>query len=152
MKKHYQNLLDKYDAYRESGLRLFTVTLSTFITSRSYAQSDRMRHMWDAHFIPRVQRSIPYKFKEKIDHDFIIEASPDGHYHYHGLLAMTPEAASSIWKEGALKRQLTRDLDSFRHAGELRPFRINKHLIEPVREGELVAWIKYITKNSWEMQ
>jgi hypothetical protein len=107
-----------------------------------------MRNFWDHHFIHRVKRRLPFKLKEQLDHDFIVERSPEGHYHYHGLLALTSNAGKRIWHHGALDAQLQRDLDSFRRAGSYRPFCVNKHLIEPIRSGVADPWCKYITKSN----
>ncbi len=146
MNKEFRILIDKYSSYEAGGNIIFAVTLSTFIKSDSFARSDRMRHMWDNHFIEKVISNLPYKLKSKLDHDYVIEQSPGGHYHYHGVIAMTPDASAVIWKDGALKRQLARDLSSFKHAGQNRPFRVNAFLIEPVNAGDLKRWISYITK------
>ena len=143
-----EELIHKYNGYEARGHSVFTVTLSTYVKSEAIAKSDRMRNFWDHHFIHRVKRCLPFKLKEQLDHDFIVERSPEGHYHYHGLLAFTSDAGKRIWHDGALDAQLKRDLDSFRRAGGYRPFCVNKHLIEPIRSGATDPWCKYITKSN----
>ena len=142
-----EELIQKYTAYEANGHSNFTVTLSTYVKSEAIAKSDRMRHFWDNHFVHRVNRCLPYKLREKFDHDFIVELSPEGNYHYHGLMAFKSDAGQRIWHDGALDAQLKRDLDSFRNAGMYRPFCVNKHLIEPVWSGGADRWCRYITKS-----
>jgi len=142
-----EELMLKYNGYEANGHSVFAVTLSTYVKSEAIAKSDRMRHFWDQHFIHRVKRCLPYKLKEQFDHDFIVERSPKGHYHYHGLMAFKPIAGTRIWHDGALNAQLKRDVDSFRRAGGYRPFCVNKHLIEPIRSCAPDPWCNYITKS-----
>ncbi len=142
------SLLVKYQSYTEQGHVAFAVTLSTYVKSETIAKSHRMADFWDNHFLHRIKRSLPMKLKTQFDHDFIVEKSPDGFFHYHGLLAFTKEAARKFWISGELKAQIRRDLESFRHEGEYRPFCVNKFLIEPIRQGQVGAWIRYITKEN----
>ena len=143
MTKLQETLLHKYRHYDSLGHLLLTVTLSTYIQSASYAASDRLRHMWDHHFIRRVKRRLP---KASLDYDWTVECSPDGYFHYHGLLAVPSQYSYRLWKQDHLNEHLHRDLTSFQNAGEYRPFRINRFLIEPA--ANLDAWIAYITKDS----
>jgi hypothetical protein len=71
-------------------------------------RSDVTRHFWDQHFIYRVDQKLPYK--ARFDHDYVMEESPEGHWHYHGLLAITAEHSTHIWKENDLNPRLARDL------------------------------------------
>lgn len=141
-------LMLKYNGYEALGHPVFAVTLSTYVKSDAIARSDRMRNFWDQHFIYRVKQRLPFRLKEKFDHDFIVERSPEGHYHYHGLMAFTSEGGKRIWRDGALNAQLKRDLDSFRYESDYRPFCVNEHLIEPVRSGDPNPWCNYITKSN----
>src|ERR1700761_2616839 len=79
-----QDLEVKYVGYELQGHLVLCVTLSTYIKSQKYALSDRTRQMWDHHFIGRVRRCLPFKAKEKLDYDWVMEESPEGFWHYHG--------------------------------------------------------------------
>ena len=142
-------LIQKYNGYKAHGHAIFAVTLSTYVKSKYIAESDCMRHFWDQHFMHRVKRRLPFKLKKQLDHDFIVERSPAGHYHYHGLMALTSDASKRIWHDGALDARLKRDLDSFRVAGDYRPFCVNKHLIEPMLTDAADPWCNYITKSTY---
>lgn len=137
-----QDLIKKYEAYQSLGHAVFTVTLSTYVTSPAFASSDRMRHFWDNHFMHRVRRALPVR--AKLDHDWLLELSPGGNYHYHGFLVVESKYGEHIWRGGGLRNQLQRDLDSLRQRGKYRPFCMNAHLIEPARI--VAAWSNYITK------
>ena len=139
-----KDLVKKYQHYDSQGHLVLAVTLSTYIRSESYASTDRMRHMWDQHFIRRVMRRLPVNVP--LDHDWILERSPEGYFHYHGFLAVTAKYSTRLWKDHQLNKHLTRDLNSFTEAGKYRPFRINKFLIEPVHN--IKAWTTYITKDT----
>lgn len=141
-----KELRHNYNAFESSGYSLFTVTLSTYIKSRSFAKGN-MRDFWNDNFIGGVKRRLPFKVKNKFDHYFIVEISDEGHFHYHGLMALPPDAAQVLWRNDALNTQLKRDLDSFRNRGKHRPFCVNTHKIEPVISGCLDTWIKYMTKS-----
>jgi len=138
------NLTKKYEHYEKQGHLILSVTLSTYIKSAMYAASDRMRHFWDQHFIRRVQKRLPKQLV--FDHDWIVEKSPDGYFHFHGFIAVIREYAFRLWNDNHLNKRLTRDLYSFRSAGKYRPFRLNSFLIEPVNS--VVAWSTYITKEN----
>lgn len=138
-----ENWLCKYRGYEAQGHAAFTVTLSSYVKDERLATSDDMRKFWDFHFIYRVDKCLPFKLKKKIDHDFIVERSSGGHYHYHGLMAFSGEAGKRIWRDGALNAQLQRDLNSFRRPSKNRPFCVNTYQIDPLRSG---AWMWYITK------
>lgn len=143
-----KELVQRYGVYESIGYSNFTITLSAYINSRGFA-IESMRDFWNSHFIGRVVRCLPYKMKKEFfDHDFVVEESPGGHYHYHGLMALPPDVAKKVWCDGALNAKLRRDLDSFRSKGRHRPFCVNKHLIEPVRQGRLGNWVRYITKEN----
>lgn len=144
-------LLFKYEDYELRGLSIYCVTLSTYIKSEKFATSDRMSHFWNNDFMPRVLRYVPCKYKQKVDHDYIIERAPNYCYHYHGLIAMPTEAAGKIWINGALNRNLVGNLESFQTVGTYRSFRINNFLIEPAGArglGSSLNWVKYITKSN----
>jgi hypothetical protein len=81
-------LLIKYGAYEEHGHHLFAVTLSTYVKSEFFCRANFGR-MWNRDFIYRVNRRLPFKQKNKFDHDFVAEASPANDYHFHGLLAFS---------------------------------------------------------------
>ena len=139
-----RDIAEKYESYRSAGHLVLAVTLSTFIKSEQYAASDRMRHMWEQHFLRRVRKRLPKS--APLDYDWIVERSPLGHFHYHGFLAVTEAYGYRIWKSNRLNKRLFRDLRSFSKAGKYRPFRINSFLIEPVHTVD--AWARYITKES----
>lgn len=143
-----EELICKYNGYASLGHAVFAVTLSTYVTSEAFARSYHMSNFWNQHFIYRVRKRLPFKLKDKFDHDFIIERSPEGHYHYHGLMAFTSGAGKKVWHDEKLDAQIGRDLDSFRDAGKYRLFCVNKHLIEPMRSGDPDPWCTYITKSN----
>lgn len=141
-------LRTKYDGYAAQGHAIFAVTLSTYVKSESIARSHLMSDFWDSHFLHRVRRCLPFKLKTHSDHDFVIERSPEGYFHYHGLLAFTHEAGERFWPKGELNPKVKRSLDTFHNKGAYRPFCVNSFLIEPIRAGQLAAWIHYITKEN----
>jgi hypothetical protein len=100
--------------------------------------------MFEHHFIRRIRRRLPYKQREALDYDYVMELSPDWYWHYHGLLALPASSAGYVWKNKSLHRRLAGDIKSFRSVGSQRPFRINSFLIEPVKSVD--AWCEYITK------
>jgi hypothetical protein len=138
-----EELILKYESYRQQGNAVFAVTLSTYVKSRAFA-NEQMPSFWHQHFIYRVVRALPLWAKRKLDHDYIVECSPDGNYHLHGLFAVPQEATCRIWSGGVLGKGLHRALASFRHAGKYRPFRVNEFLVEPATN--IAAWATYITK------
>lgn len=137
-------LLKKYQTYQIQGTAIFAVTLSTYVRDDRYAayDADNMRRYWDHDFIYRVRTCLP--MRAKIDHDWVLERSPGGHYHYHGFLAVEQAHASKLWRDGALRPKLKRAIDSHAIAGKYRNFCVNAHLIEPVTN--VAAWATYITK------
>jgi hypothetical protein len=142
-------LATKYRGYASQGMLVLAVTLSTYVPSDRFAASAAMSYFWNEHFIRRIRRVLPFKLQNKLDHDYVVEKSPDGYWHYHGFLVVPMEAAHRIWHDGALDQRLKRDLDALHTAGEYRPFQLNKYLIEPVREdSNEEAWAGYITKTS----
>lgn len=139
-------LTTKYNGYLAGGKAVLAVTLSTYVSSAAFAGSDCMRAFWDNHFMRRVQRCLPYRVHRKIDYDYVVERSPAGHYHYHGLLAL-PQPYGDWLCDGPRSRQLHRDLDSFRIAGNYRPLCMNSYRIEPLRsDGSVDALARYLTK------
>ncbi|SEJ05521.1 hypothetical protein [Frateuria terrea] len=139
-------LSTKYNAYLADGNAVLAVTLSTYVRSAKFASSDCMRVFWDQHFMHRVQRCLPYHVHPKIDYDYVVERSPGGHYHYHGLLAL-PQPYGDWLCEGIRSKWLRRDLNSFRRAGQYRPLRLNSFRIEPIRpDGSVDAIARYLTK------
>lgn len=141
-----ENLIRKYTHYKANDKSVFSVTLSTYVTSERFAQSDRMSYFWNEHFIHRVKACLPYKAKNKIDHDYVIERSPDGFYHYHGLFALPREHAHRIWKDGKLVRRLSCSLRSLEKAGDYRSFCVNSYEVKPARNP--AAYAKYSTKTA----
>lgn len=139
-------LLKKYQTYQTQGTAIFAVTLSTYVQDDRYAayDADNMRRYWDHDFIYRVRTCLP--MRAKIDHDWVLERSPGGHYHYHGFLAVEQAHATKLWCDGALRSKLKRAIDSHATAGKYRGFCINAHLIEPVTN--VAAWACYITKQN----
>jgi hypothetical protein len=102
--------------------------------------------MWDKHFIGRVQEALPVKAKEKIDHDYLMEMSPEGYWHYHGALAVPSRFGESLWKskERALHPRFAKAIYGLRDRGKYRLFKINSYLTEPMVN--VAAWFTYITK------
>lgn len=139
---HRTQLQMKCNGYLRQGHLVLSVTLSTYVKSDRIAHSDRMRHMWDHHFIGRVERCLPYR--AALDHDYVLEESPEGCWHYHGMIAVKSEFADRLWKNSRLNQRLTNDVKSFATAGQYRPFCINSFLIEPIKNPD--AWCRYITK------
>jgi hypothetical protein len=139
-----EQLRQKYEGYLDQGHFVLCVTLSTYIKSAAYAYSDRTRQMWEQHFIRRVLRRLPYKAKAKLDYDYVMEESPEGHWHYHGLIAVESEFTDRFWKNNALHSQLEGDIRSLRRVGTQRPFKINSFEIEPIKS--VRAWCGYIMK------
>ena len=140
-----QQLLEqKYTHYQSQGASIFAATLSTFVKSGAFAASDRMRHYWDNHFIFRVRKCLPKHKRTKLDHDWVLEESPDGFYHYHGLFAVERKYERRIWRDGAEHPKLKRAIDSHASLGKYRCFRVKKHQIEPVYD--IARWSSYITK------
>jgi hypothetical protein len=139
---HRTQLKLKCNGYLRQGHLVLAVTLSTYVKSDRIAHSDRMRHMWDQHFIRRVERCLPYR--AALDHDYVLEESSDRNWHYHGLLAVRSEFAYRLWKQDRLNPRLDNDVKSFAKAGRYRPFCINSFLIEPIDNPD--AWCQYITK------
>lgn len=139
-------LIDKYIHYRNLGHLVLSVTLSTYVKSPGFAASDKMRKFWDFHFIYRVKQCLPFRARNKIDHDWVLEESPDGKYHYHGFLAIDSIYAHRIWTPAGLNKKLSRALDSFSKAGTYRDFRVNEYLIEPT--ANIGAWATYSTKQN----
>ena len=133
----------KCNGYLAQGHLVLAATLSTFVKSDSYARSDAMRHFWDWHFIHRVERRL-HPYKSHLDHDYVLEQSPEGYWHYHGLLAVREPCANRLWKHDRLHPRLEKDLRTFEQRGRYRPFRVNSFLIEPIKSPE--AWCRYITK------
>ena len=137
----------KYSDYEQKGKAIFAVTLSTFVTSEKIARSEWMSKFWEHDFLYRITEHLPHALKRQIDYDYVIEKSPVGHWHYHGLLAMPKEAADRIYTEGRIKKQLNRDLNVLNKIGPYREFAVNSILIEPIRSGLSVGdWISYMTK------
>ena len=136
----------KYNKYEADGKAIFAVTLSTFVSNEKFAKSDRMRKFWVRDFLYRVSEQLPHALREKVDYNYVIERSPHGHYHYHGLLATPREAGDKIWRNGMLNKELDRDLQALRKKGEYRDFAVNSFLIEPVRAGLVDQWVGYMTK------
>lgn len=140
-------LAAKYRAYKAQGMLVLVVTLSTYLSSDSLAASGAMPYVWNEHFIRRVRRYLPWQLKQKIDSDYVLEQSPDGYWHYHGFIAIPVQASHKIWRDGMLNPRLKRDLDLLKAEGKYRYFPINKHLIEPVRDGyDEADWAGYMTK------
>lgn len=145
------DLTIKYDHYNRIGHGVFAVTLSTYVKSfptgrRPPAKKtdDRWRMFWDHHFIYSVKRCLP--FKAKIDHDWALEESPDGYFHYHGLLTVDGAHKHCLWKPNGLNKKLSRRLSTFSETGNYRPFRVNAYLIEPINS--IPAWTNYSSKQS----
>jgi hypothetical protein len=137
----------KYNAYEDGGKAIFVVTLSTYVKSDKIAKSDAMRKFWVREFLHRVIKQSPLNLKGKIDYDYVIERSPDGHYHYHGLLAMSKEGGDKIWQNGVLNKELARDLTALRTKGQYRDFAVNTFLVEPIRPDQTInTWVNYMTK------
>jgi hypothetical protein len=146
-KSEAELLAAKYREYASQGMLVLAVTLSTYVSGDRFAASAAMSYFWNEHYIRRISRLLPFKLKNKLDHDYVVEKSPDGYWHYHGFLAVPMQIAHRIWHDEALDRRLRRDLDSMQSAGTHRPFRLNKYLIEPIREGcKEEAWAGYMTK------
>ena len=138
---HFEVLLDHYIT---SGYLVLAVTLSTFVTSNAFAASQRFDSLWDKFFIEKVYKRIPQQRRNAVlDHEFQKECSPDGHWHFHGFLALRPDIAPRVWYGGYLNRHLEGDLRSFEKCGTYRPCRLTSFDINPVANA--AAWARYIT-------
>lgn len=139
-----------YNDYLDQGHLVLAVTLTTNVRDDQFAASPSMRSFFEKHFLGKIDRYLPGPLKDKYCYDFVIEQSPAGLWHFHGLLAFRAEAGRRIWKEGELNRHLRRDLNSMRSQGQLRPCRLIGYEIEPVNivEGGIKAWTRYFTKTS----
>lgn len=143
-------LCQLYEAYRSQGHAVFAVTLATFVNSSHFPDPDPpMPKYWNRDFIYRVKTCLP--MTAKIDHDYVVEVSPEGCYHFHGFLAVEGKHRGKLWKDSHvvgvpshLCSKLKRALDSHSESGKYRSFCVNSHLIEPVND--VTAWAKYITK------
>lgn len=140
-----EKLLTKYNHYEHLGHAIFAITLSTYVKSEKYARSSRFPSMWNNHIIYKIRDKLPYKAKEKMDHNYVIEMSIEGNYHFHGLVAMPASYGKYIYQNGCLNKNLDRDFGSFKKVGRYRYFRINEHEIKPCFDA--VNWINYITKD-----
>lgn len=139
-----------FESYRDKEYLVLAVTLSTYVKTRSVAESPAFEMLWTRDFLSRVQRRIPRKaLAGSFVETFNIECSPEGNWHFHGLLAVAPEHAERIWSNGKLSRQLERDLLTFRKRGDYRACRVNSFLIEPVKSIE--DWVRYINK-PWQQK
>ncbi len=139
-----EELITKYNHYLTQDHLVLTVTMSTRLYSEAIAYSDVMRQFWDREFLYRVKRNIPSS--ATLDHDFVVESSRAGMWHYHGLLATRRCNAHALWKDGKLNRRISRDVAALRHdRPQYRQFVITSFLIEPVNSVE--AWCRYITKS-----
>ena len=110
---------------------MFATTFSTFTKSQHVAVREFPR-VWDREIIYRISKYFPSHLNNRIDHDWIMEMSLDGHYHYHGLIAVDNELTKYIWRGNEINPNLKRDLDALSSKGKYRPFRIPKYLIEPI--------------------
>lgn len=139
-----------YNDYLNQGHLVLAVTLTPIVYNDQFAASPSMRSFFEKHFLGKIDRYLPGPLKGKYGYDFVIEQSPAGLWHFHGLLAFRAEAGSRIWKEGGLNHHLRRDLNSMRSQGELRPCRLIDYQIGPVSivEGGIKAWTGYFTKTS----
>jgi hypothetical protein len=144
--KHRERLSTLYNGYRANGHEIFAVTLSTYVKSEAFARSPRMQEFWSNVFIRRIQKRLPFKYKNKLDYDFIIEQSPDGYFHFHGFLAIPMNVSHYIYVNDSFSRQIARDMDCLGVAGKYRTFRVNKYHIE--RVGNIEQWATYITKTN----
>lgn len=139
-----ERLSTLYNGYRANGHEIFAVTLSTFVKSEAFAKSPRMLDYWSNVFIRRIQKRLPWKYKNKLDFDFVIEQSPDGYYHYHGFIAVPKGVAHYMYDSNSLNRHITRDLNCLNKAGKYRALKVNKYHIEPTTN--IDQWATYITK------
>ena len=143
----------KYRSYIEQEHLVLTATLSTYVKSApapSYGSgtdiwTSRWGRFWEREFVFRVRRRLPVS--APLDTDFVVELSPEGNWHYHGLLATKKQFGHCLWKDGALHKRLKQDIHSLAfNRDAYRPFRINSFDIAPVKNIE--AWCQYITKQN----
>lgn len=144
--KHREYLSTLYNGYRERGHKVFIVTLTSFVKSKSYAQSTNMYDYWENVFIRRIRKHLPFKMKSKIDYDFVIELSPNGHYHYHGFIVAPQDVAAKIYPNNCLNRNIVRDLARLNKEEKYRTHKIKKFEIKPAEN--IDQWANYITKTS----
>jgi hypothetical protein len=146
-KKSAENIRRRFDSYKDQGHLVLSATLSTLVTSDTFAQSERFAQMWNKFFLEKLHKRLPKLVRgHLIDHEYVIERSPDSYFHFHGLVAVHRSHVDRFWSSGVLNRHLANDLFSFREQGPYRPCCINSFLIEPVEN--TAAWTTYITKHS----
>jgi hypothetical protein len=140
----------KYSKYQRDGKLVLALTLSSYVYDERFAASAGMAYFWDSILLPKIDRRLPYKLKNKFDHDYVIERAPHGNWHYHGMLALPEDVAPHIWRDGNLNRHLRTSLHSLKTASSRQPFGIGSYLIEPVddRLGGIEGWVNYITKTA----
>ena len=141
-------LRQKYESYLAQRHGVFAVTLATFVSSKRFAIANFPK-FWNDEFIGRLKQRIPFALRDAVDHDFFLEQSPNGHWHFHGFLAVGAAAAPKLWRDGKLTPAVENDLRWFAKEGSDRGFSINSSLIEPIREGDdgLSRWIQYSSKD-----
>jgi hypothetical protein len=138
-------LTQRMSGYRKQGHLVLCATLSTLVTSDGFAHSEPFSQMWTKHFVDKLHKRVPAKSRGTlIDHEYMIQRSPEGYWHFHGFVAVHHSVADRFWLNGILNRHLAKDLLSFRKAGEYRSCRINSFLIEPVEKTG--AWTTYISR------
>ena len=136
----------KIESYIAQGHGVFTATLSTFVDSRSIAKAAFPR-FWNYEFIHRIEKRLPFSLRKAIDHDFDIEPSKEGHFHFHGWFAVKSAAIHKIWRDGKLTPAVKRDLEALAKIGRQSTFSVNSYLVEPLRPDDLERWIKYSSKD-----
>lgn len=143
-------LTHKYSHYLDQGHLVLAVTLTTNVYNDQFAASPSMRSFFERYFLNQIDRCLPCRLKGKFDFDFVVEQSPSGLWHFHGLLAFRAEVGRRIWNDSGLNRHLRRNLNSMRSQGELRPCCLIDYEIEPIRCGAagIKDWTRYITKTS----
>ena len=141
------DLTKRFQGYLDEGHLVLTATLSTFVKSDSFAHHERFMSLWDKHFMEKVRKRLPREAGDSaVDHEYIVQCSPEGFWHFHGFLSTSAKYSKRLWSNEQLNRHLFNDLWSFRKAGPYRPCRVNSFQIEPVRK--VVAWSRYTTRES----
>ena len=122
-------LTQRMSGYRKRGHLVLCATLSTLVTSDGFAHSESFSQMWTKHFVEKLHKRLPAGISRNlIDHEYLIQRSPEGFWHFHGFVAVDRSIADRFWKDGILNRHLGKDLLSFRKAGRYRSCRINSFL------------------------
>lgn len=149
----------KFADAQTKGFLLLAVTLNTTVTEKIVADGEMFEKLWSKHFLGKIDKHLPkHRGNHLYHHDYTIELSDGtqqsgevpasfwqaGFWHFHGILAIRPDASPYVWRDGSLNNALARDLRSFKTKGKYRLCAIPSTYIAPV--SDLAGWLRYIHK------